>query len=204
MTALELIKQRIQNLRSSLENLLSGNTDRSLLSPIPKSTPSPTPTPTITPTPTPFPLHPDIVKKYGQDYPYKEDIKQKWPGIDPNKVANIVYGESSFDPKRYHINKPVWASGTMPQTREQWLDLRRKYPSIDVGLTQLNTADAMNNYLSSKGLTYYDLFNNPQMALEVAYDLYSGKIPYTAKGWGNWNAAKRWQEELGYDYGISQ
>lgn len=142
--------------------------------------------PTPTPTPVSVPLDPGILTQWGQDYPYKDLIERIWAGVDPNKVANMIYRESSFDPSRYHINAPVWKSGIVPTTRREWLNLRRAYPSIDVGLTQLNTSDAMNNYLASKGLTYYDLFFDPEVAIQIAYDLYSGKIPYTRPGFQNW------------------
>ena len=168
--------------------------------PPPVTTPAPSPTSVPSPTPTQYPLRPEILSAYGtENYPYKEEIQQTWPGVDPNQVANVFFGESGLQPNRYHINAPLWQSGYAPPTREAWENLRSLYPSIDVGLPQLNTAEAMNNYLASKGLTYYDLFSNPKAALEIAYDLYSGQIPYTAPGWDNWVAVQKLRE-MGYDY----
>ena len=49
--------------------------------------------------------------------------------------------------------------------------------------------EAMAKYLQSKGLTFYDLLQ-PEKNLQVASDLYYGKIPQKASGIGNWVAAR--------------
>lgn len=126
--------------------------------------------------------------------PYTEMIKKTWPGVEPQKVSNVVSGESSFRPNIAHINLGEKSFTKPIKNREEWVALRRQYPSIDAGLMQINTSPAMTDYLISKGLTYYDLIEKPELNLQIAYDLYSGKIPRTAPGWGNWYAARN----LGY------
>lgn len=145
-------------------------------------------------------LLPTITKNWPDKVPYLEEAKKIWKGVDPHKVVNVLFGESSL---RNSINANV-SNGKgkivplplpMPKSREEWKALRAKYPSIDVGISKINTNEAMTNYLESKGLTYYDLIVDPELNLQIGYDLYSGKIPRTAPGWGNWYAARN----LGYD-----
>lgn len=130
-------------------------------------------------------------------------VQKYWKGVDPEMVLNVIggngttvpNGESNFRTNAVNINGPAWypiPEGVRDQTH--WVDLRKKHQSLDAGLMQINTAPAMTNYLISKGLTYYDLIQNPELNLQIAYDLYSGNIPKTARGWGNWYVAKN----LGY------
>jgi len=158
---------------------------------------TPTPSPTPTATPTPIPTITPVPKAPAN--PYLPLIRQIWRNVNPTMVSNVMFGESSFNPRVIHINRPQEQGGgfhmVVPPnfSPQQWLELRRRYPSIDVGLMQINTAPAMSQYLASKGLTYYDLLD-PEKNLSVAYDLYAGRIPRTAPGWGNWAKAK----EYGY------
>jgi len=166
-----------------------------------KTIPTATPTPikTIT-TEAKEKLLPTITKNWPDKVPYLEEAKKIWKGVDPHKVVNVLFGESYL---KNSINANV-SNGKgkivplplpMPKDREEWTQLRAKYPSIDVGISKINTNTAMTNYLESKGLTYYDLIVDPELNLQIGYDLYSGKIPRTAPGWGNWYAARN----LGYD-----
>lgn len=122
--------------------------------------------------------------------PYLGLIKETWPGVDPMKVSNVMFGESSFRPNIIHYNDNRAKPHEMVTNRDQWLNARRSSPSVDVGLMQINTAKAMTDYLIKKGWTYYDLINDPRKNLMAAYDLYRGAIPGTAPGWGNWYAAR--------------
>jgi hypothetical protein len=148
-----------------------------------------------------YPLLPEIKNKWGENYPYKKEIQKTWQGVHPNQVANVLFRESSLNPTVAHINSNPWGRTTDMSSlkREQWKSLRNQESSIDIGLPQLNTSEAMNNYLTSKGITYYDLASNPEAQLQIAHDLYSGKIPKTASGWGNWVATKKLKQE-GYKY----
>jgi hypothetical protein len=138
--------------------------------------PSPTQSPTITPIPN-MPQN-----------PYRDLFEKYFKPEDVQKAENIAFKESSLQPRKIHINAPLWKGMDAPATREEWVELRRKYPSIDVGLFQINTADAMNKYLENNGLTYWELINNPESNIRVAADLLYGRIPYTSPGWQNWVA----------------
>jgi hypothetical protein len=156
-------------------------------------------------------LLPVITENWGSNVPYMNEVKEIWKDVDPNKVINVLFGESSLQnginanvPKtdkngnimRNEKGNPIIVPLPlpMPKDKEEWASLRAKYPSMDVGISKLNTNDAMTNYLVSKGLTYYDLIKNPKLNLQIGYDLYSGKIPGTAAGIQNWYAARK----LGY------
>lgn len=178
-------------------------------------TPTPTPTPTQTPTTTITPeeilareqqarqqvlgtgytpLLPEITQNYPDKVPYYDLIQKIWQGVDPNKVANTVYGESSFRPNLVHINDPLWETRII-ENQQQLEDILAQYPSVDIGLMQINLSDpAKVEYLKQLGITPWDLIANPELNLRVAYDLYSGKIPNTAPGFSNWVAA----QNLGY------
>jgi len=161
-------------------------------------TPSPRPTPTI---------HPRATQLYGESIPYKDLIGKYFSG-EENRAINTFVNESDLKPNVFHVNG-LWRSGMVVKpeeveeakkqypdhiiisTPQEWESLRRQYPSIDVGLTQLNTADAMNKYLEGQGLTYFDLMTAPEgaeNALRIGADLLYGRIPYTAPGWQNWVA----------------
>lgn len=159
------------------------------------------------PTPT---LHPELQNK---EVPYWNDIKEFYPG-DENRAANVFKNESGLQANKFHINGK-WQTGVVVKpeeveavkkahpgwmvisSQEEWKALREQYPSIDVGITQLNTADAMNDYMEQQGLTYYDLMTAPdggRNGLRVGADLLNGKIPYTAPGWQNWVAYNNMDE----------
>jgi hypothetical protein len=114
------------------------------------------------------------------------------------KLVQTFKRESSSRTGAYHINRPSIPTGlsgdggyiNSSATPEWWKGQRKQFPSIDVGLTQLHTAPAMNDYLAKKGYTYFDLLHNADKNVEVASDLYYGRIPYTAPGIQNWVAAK--------------
>lgn len=141
-----------------------------------------------------IPLLPEITENYPEQVPYYDLIQKTWPGVDPNMVANVMFGESSFRPNLIHINEPLWETRLI-ENQKQLENILSQYPSVDIGLMQYNVADqAKLDYLDQLGVTPYDLIADPELNLRVAYDLYSGKIPRTAPGIGNWVAAKN----LGY------
>lgn len=158
------------------------------------------------PIPTPT-IHPDVVKMYGDNIPYRDLIKKYFPG-EENRAINVFGNESQLKPNVFHVNG-LWKSGIVVKpeeveatrrrypnhlvisTPQEWEILRQQYPSIDVGMTQLNTVDAMNKYLEGQGLTYWGLMTEPdgaENALRIGADLLKGRIPYTAPGWQNWVA----------------
>jgi hypothetical protein len=167
--------------------------------PIPSQAPTPVRefTPSSYPTPTP-----DSWNNLGQYndpmVAYGDLIKEIWQGVDPKIISSIMKNESGGRIGAYHINAPKWQAGVLgkdiPDTQADWTKLRDENPSIDVGLMQINTAQAMTDYLNEKGWTYYDLLHDPKKNIQAAYDLYAGNIPYTSPGLGNWVAAKN----LGY------
>lgn len=136
------------------------------------------PTPTVTPV------------QGAPDNEYMPLIKEHFPDQDPMKWSNIMFKESSNRPNLAHINAGENSFSVPVENRDQWLQLRRQYPSIDAGLMQMNTAEAVSEYLQSQGLTYYDLITNPELNIKVASDLFYGRIPRTAPGIQNWSAAK--------------
>lgn len=168
--------------------------------PTPKPRPTavpPSPTATPTPTPTPKwdisrPLSRNQMANLVNQYFSQEAEARR------NELINTFMGESSGRIGAYHINKPNRPTGlpgdggeiTPQTTQDWWVQQRRDWPSIDVGLTQLSTAGAMNDYLAQKGYTYWDLLHDPDKNMQVASDLYYGRIPRTAPGLGNWVAAK--------------
>ncbi|MDD5501506.1 MAG: transglycosylase SLT domain-containing protein [Candidatus Omnitrophica bacterium] len=185
----------------------------------PAFTPTPTPTPTPIPTPTYTPkftlspeqiqererrareqvlriananLLPEIVENY-PEVPYYDMIKRAWPGVNPNIVANLFYKESSLNPRLVHINEPLYQTREV-ESRKELEDILSRYPSVDIGLSQVNTNEAMTDYLNSLGLTYWDLIENPELNAKIGYDLFIGNIPRTSPGFSNWVAA----QSLGY------
>jgi len=184
------------------QNTLTQTTSNSLIDSI-KSTPQPTPT-----------LNPELTKTYGENIPYMDSIKKYYPG-DENRAANVFKNESGLQANKFHINGK-WQTGIVVKPEEveatkklhpdwmvisnidEWKQLRQQYPSIDVSVTQLNTADAMNDYMAKQGLTYWDLMTAPDggdKALKIGSDLLYGKIPYTAPGWQNWVAYNNMDEK---------
>jgi hypothetical protein len=126
--------------------------------------------------------------------PYKGLVSKHFP--DPaiaNQISNTMFGESSYDPRNVHFND----TGTnihIPEnaTQADWNKIEAQHSgdkAIDVGLLQIDKTPVMTKYLDSKGLTYFDLLD-PEKNLQIASDLYYGKIPYMAAGITNWNAAK--------------
>lgn len=172
-----------------IEQAIGINQPTSSPSPVPTNSPTPSPVPSSMPMASPMPtLLPEITNKWGDSPPYQNEVKSVWGDL-ANQAMNIAFKESSLDPKKYHINSPLWQGGNAT-TPEAWKDLRNMYPSIDTGLFQLNTATAMTDYLQGKGWTYYDTMTDPMKNIQAAYDLYAGNIPYTAPGWNNWVANK--------------
>ncbi len=149
----------------------------------------PTPTATLMPTPTTTPI------PGTPENPYLDLIKEYFPDKDPVKWSNVMFRESSFNPLSLAAN--LYENGKFkeqirlnpPKNREEWKSYRNQYPSIDVGLMQINTAKAVSEYLEKLGLTYYDLLQDPKLNIQIASDLYYGRIPYTRKGMQNWQAA---------------
>jgi len=157
----------------------------------PTTAPAYTPAP-VPPTPTPTPTAWADVTKYNDPASYTDLINQIWKGVPSQDVIDTMQGESGGRIGAYNLNDVPngWGKAigvNIPDTRTDWLNLRKQYESVDVGLMMLNTADAMTEYLDKKGWTYYDLLHDPVKNLTAAYDLYSGNIPKTSKGWGNWN-----------------
>jgi hypothetical protein len=133
--------------------------------------------------------------------PYTPLIAQYFPN-NQSEINQAMFKESSNNPRLIHSNSNVFNSNEGVQviptdnqaavvpstfTRAQWASLRHNHPNLDVGLLQINTdpQQAMANYLISKGLTFYDLLD-PAKNVQIAADLYNGKIPGKAAGINNW------------------
>jgi len=120
--------------------------------------------------------------------PFAAMIPQYFQGVDPQVISNIMFGESSFRPDVINVNRPGGGFHTRVGSQQELEALRQQYPSLDLGLMQINTAPAMENYLQNQGLSFYDLLD-PATNLRVGSDLLFGRIPQTASGLQNWMAA---------------
>jgi Transglycosylase SLT domain len=167
----------------------------------PTNTPTVQPTvqPTIKPTnpiqPKPTPTPVTTYNKQGEPHiwettknPHLALVKQIWQGVEPTNVSNVMARESSWRPNLVHVNTPDGGFHQAIKDPNELNELLRKHGSVDIGLMQINNAPAVEVYLRQKGLKWTDLLD-PATNLQVAYDLYSGRIPKTASGWGNWAVA---------------
>jgi hypothetical protein len=125
--------------------------------------------------------------------PYDRYITQYFPQSEHEFARRVMSGESSNRPNIVHINRPGGGFSQTIDNPTQLESLLAENPSVDIGLLQLNTAKAMKDYLDRLGLKYTDLLD-PETNIRIAGDLYSGRIPFTSPGWGNWVVARN----LGY------
>lgn len=143
-----------------------------------------------------------------KSYPYGDIVRKYFKPEEADKFSQIIMGESSNMPNLFHVNSPLYQKGIVVKpeevnatkkkypsyivisSRNEWNQLRKKYPSIDAGLTQMSTNPANASYLQNQGKTFYDLFSDPELAIKIASDLNYGRIPQTAPGLQNWVAFK--------------